>query len=844
MSASDRRTARDILDTDVRRRLRRKILLTRISLAVERLLPLLWPAATLFCLGLAATAAGLWSALPGWLHVTLLTLWGIACAVLLGRALILFQAPGRDEAVRRLEADGGLHRPLTAVDDRMALGTGDAAAAGLWEAHRRRMASMVDDLRAPAPHPDTARRDPYALRIAAVLLLVLGLAAGGTHLGDRIEAAMAPGFAPSDETPTVLEAWITPPAYTGRPPLFVSAMEDGEAKVIRTPVNSRFLARFHGAGTPEFRRGGDTRAFARASDLDSQFETVLTEGGPLRIEREGETLGAWTIEIVPDNRPEIEITQDIDTTIRGAMRIAYHASDDYGLTSVTAHVRRQDGEENELVLELPLPGRGQKSITDIVFRDLTAHRWAGLPVTFRLQARDEAGQTAASRTVEMTLPERQFRHPAARAAVELRRKLIMDAAANRSWVVRAIDALQINPGVYDGDLAAHLMLSLSRAELADSGAPAVIAENEELLWQTALRIEEGQLSVALKKLRDIQQALQEALANGAPEEEIQRLMDELQQAMDDYLNALQQQAMERMQKGEPVPETEQGEALEQRDLADILDKARELSRSGAREQARDMLSKLQEMLENLQMGRQSQSARGQQDSARMLDELGRMMEQQQQLMDETFKRQQRRQSPNSQLPSERSPFAPPPSRSGQPREGRSGAPSRQGEGAQPGDGDLATQQEQLRRRLGELMRRLGEGMGRIPDSLGEAEQSMRDAEGSLGQGARDDALQQQSEALNNLRSGAEAVMEDMANRGPNQGQNNEGAGQAGMDGEDTDPLGRSAAENWGDTSGDMVPDAGALQRSREILEELRKRSGQRHRSEGELQYLDRLLRQF
>ncbi|PJK31147.1 TIGR02302 family protein [Minwuia thermotolerans] len=843
MSPADRPTAHDILDADARRRLRRKRLLTRTSLILERLTPLLWAPAALLCVGLAATAAGLWSALPGYLHLALIGLWLLAVAGLGVRSLILFHPPSAAEVTRRLEGEGVSHRPLTAVGDRMALGGRDPAAAGLWEAHRRRMAERIDALTVPAPKPDTARRDPYALRFAAVLLLVLGVAASGQRFGDNLQAALEPGFAPAGTEPAVMEAWITPPAYTGHPPMFISAMAGAETRTLQVPVNSRLLARYHGSGLPEMRQGETVRAFEAVSERDAQFETELTSGGPLGIENDGEVLGRWMIEIIPDAPPAVEITKDIETSLRGAMRIGYHATDDYGLTSISAHIRRADGEGEELVLDLPLPGRGQRSIEDVVFRDLTAHRWAGLPVTFHLRARDQAGQTADSGVLEMTLPARQFSQPAARAVIEQRRKLIVDADAHREWVVRAISALQINPGVYDDDLAAHLMLSLARAELAESGAPGVLSDNEELLWRTALRIEEGQISVALKKLRDIQQKLQEALASGASEEEIQRLMDELQQAMDEYLQALQQQAMEQMQRGEELPEMQDGETMDQRDLADILDRARELSRSGARDQARDMLSQLQEMLENLQMGKRPQSAQGQQEGAQMLDELGRMMQRQQELMDETYKRQQRRNQPNSRLPTQRNPFTPPGRQGRQGQQGERGEP-RQGQGGQPGDGDLAQQQEALRRQLGELMRRLGEGMGRIPDELGQAEQSMRGAEGSLGQGDRDGALDRQDQALDQLRRGTESVLEDMANRGENEGQSDQGAGQAGIDGEDTDPLGRTPAESWGDTSGDMVPDKGALQRSREILDELRKRSGQRHRSENELDYLDRLLRQF
>ena len=59
-----------------------------------------------------------------------------------------------------------------------------------------------------------------------------------------------------------------------------------------------------------------------------------------------------------------------------------------------------------------------------------------------------------------------------------------------------------------------------------------------LLWELALRIEEGELSVAERELRRLQQELQEALANNAPDEEIERLMNELQEAMDQFMTAL------------------------------------------------------------------------------------------------------------------------------------------------------------------------------------------------------------------------------------------------------------------------------------------------------------------
>ena len=65
-------------------------------------------------------------------------------------------------------------------------------------------------------------------------------------------------------------------------------------------------------------------------------------------------------------------------------------------------------------------------------------------------------------------------------------------------------------------------------------------------------------------------------------------------------------------------------------------------------------------------------------------------------------------------------------------------------------------------------------------------------------------------------------------------------------GEDRDPLGRSDG-NYGDavdTGVDKVPLELERQRSREILDELRRRAGEQQRPKDELDYIDRLLRTY
>jgi hypothetical protein len=60
-----------------------------------------------------------------------------------------------------------------------------------------------------------------------------------------------------------------------------------------------------------------------------------------------------------------------------------------------------------------------------------------------------------------------------------------------------------------------------------------------------------------------------------------------------------------------------------------------------------------------------------------------------------------------------------------------------------------------------------------------------------------------------------------------------------------DPLGRPLDEQGSMAGGTVrIPDQSDLARAREILDELRRRSGEANRAQQELDYIDRLLRQF
>jgi hypothetical protein len=248
----------------------------------------------------------------------------------------------------------------------------------------------------------------------------------------------------------------------------------------------------------------------------------------------------------------------------------------------------------------------------------------------------------------------------------------------------------------------------------------------------------------------------------------------------------------------------------------------------------------------------AQMQQGQNPAGEMMQELQELSRRQQELLDQTFREAQGQQGQmpgegqmEGQMPGQM------PNRQGRQGQGQMGqgqmGQGQMGQGQMPGG---AEQQEALRRQLGELMRRFGEAMGDIPGPLGRAERAMRDAGEALGQGQPGMAVPPQTQALDELQQGLQAMAEQMAQQMMGQGQ----PGQSGPNGQQPgqqrsgtgrDPFGRQMPGfGWNDTDSVRIPEEAELQRAREILDELRRRSGEFARPRHELDYIERLLRQF
>ncbi len=174
------------------------------------------------------------------------------------------------------------------------------------------------------------------------------------------------------------------------------------------------------------------------------------------------------------------------------------------------------------------------------------------------------------------------------------------------------------------------------------------------------------------------------------------------------------------------------------------------------------------------------------------------------------------------------------------------------DGQQQGDGkSLADRQKDLQRKLDNMKK-----SGTLPGAgnpqgqegrkkLDDAGRAMSDAEKALRDGNLPEALDRQAEALDALRNGirnfGEAQAQDQQQQGTPQGQASSKDGPKGQ----RDPLGRETGQ-----SSQMGTDRSLLQgndvyrRAQDLLDEIRKRSGEQSRPQDERSYLKRLLDLF
>ena len=413
-----------------------------------------WPVWTILFLMLAPLLLGIHNDIP------LEIVWTLAVAGLIGFAVFTwrgwrrFRWPLRAEALARVDA-GLPGRPISALGDAQAVGAGDPASEAIWSAHLQRMQDRTKAARYVSPNLRLSQADPFGLRYIALLFLMVGLLFGSVTRIGTVAQASPVGSATVTAVGPTWEGWIEPPAYTGKPTLY---LPDLDAARIEVPEGSRFTVRFYGeigaltlSETVSGRRADE---LPPASDQHHVFEAL--QQGELRIDGSGGQ--AWDVALVTDGLPSVHLTGAAMSNAEGQMTLPFRATDDYGITSGSATVSidltqidRRHGLSIDpdpiapLVVDLPIPISGDRAEFDeALIENFSQSVMANLPVKVRLEVTDAKGQMGQTTETEMVLPGRRFFQPVARVIIEQRRDLLW-SAANTPRVAQLLRAISNRP---------------------------------------------------------------------------------------------------------------------------------------------------------------------------------------------------------------------------------------------------------------------------------------------------------------------------------------------------------------------------------------------------------------
>jgi hypothetical protein len=349
------------------RHLRFPVAATRLGMVAEQVVRAFWPFWTAVFLILAPLMMGWQDLLP------LEAFWGGAVVSVIAFIATLFwgvrqfRMPSRVAAIERVDA-ALPGRPIAAIADTQAIGSGDAASEAVWRAHMARMSERTKQAHVVEPDLRISDRDPYGLRFIALLFFVTALLFGSllrvSSVGDIVT-----GPAQSLATGPVWEGWIEPPAYTGKPSIYLN---DIPAGTLRVPEGSQVTLRLYGevgALTVAETISGRVGEVGSASDAQQQFE--IAQSGTLTIT--GGTETGWEVTAIEDEAPSVDLMGPIEADAMGELSQPFSAFDDYGVEFGTATIALDltaidrvhgliiDPDPIEpLVLDLPLPFNGSR----------------------------------------------------------------------------------------------------------------------------------------------------------------------------------------------------------------------------------------------------------------------------------------------------------------------------------------------------------------------------------------------------------------------------------------------------------------------------------------------------
>ncbi len=851
-----------------------------------------WPFIVLLSVFVGAALLGIFERTPARLGALATLIFFVGSVVALLRGVRRYQRPDLREAIGALDQQSDL-RPLVSLMDRPA--RPETTGVQLWRAHEQRLTDEARRLSVPGFSAIWEKIDPLRLRFILPLAVAALFALSWGNTYSRLSSALDPDYGSLFGGEDIrIEAWITPPEHTGRAPIFLKE----DQSEVRVPQGSVMTLRVQAPSTPKLRviaaDGRRTTKFALTPDNAFEATTAISSNSDISVRWWGERK-AWSILTSPDAPPA---AQFVELPVLGAgdrTEFSWTASDDYGVASLELAIKPEGSERDFDFVPVELGAISPREAEDESKIHLTRNRWAGARVESRLKATDGAGQVGYSEPHFFKLPEKLLLQPLAKAIQDVRVTVLRedapyteadyepDATQAGAYYLSATQRLSQAPqGVQRGaimleavtyeapryfrDILVYSGLTTARYALEASSTTDEAKATEPLLWSLALRAEYGSAADAYAALMAAKKALEDALRDGASEEEIARLVEAFKDAAQRYIAAKMAEAManglEAPPSNEDSAEGPSGSGLGGQGFSDMLDALEDLTETGATDQARQLLADITNMLENLQFqqgqgggsdgfpglpGEQGENENDEdlpeeeREMTETMRELSDLLREQRELNDETLAEQRgERGESGEQSFGENQPGDEGDFQTGD-AENPTGTDGEDGRSLAERQGDIADRIEELaENQLGSGEDGEGEGAGGLLDeeTLEAIERSQRRAGNALEEGNEGRAIRNQDQATRQLRELAEGLAEalDEARADRLGDQNQQGSGAA-------DPFGNSINGAVDDSNSVDIPDEAERQRAKDILDELRRRYDEAV-DEEEREYLRRLLDRF
>ena len=465
---------------------------------------------------LAYVVAGLFGFAGPWLLIGVVVI--SLAALVWGGAHI--RAPDAAEVDRRIEAASGLrHRPLAALAD--APVTGGAMGAQIWQIHKARALRAVSGARAGWPAPFAAARDPFSLRALLLLLLATGLVVNGADVPARLGAAFAVPAWPF--AGPAVNAWITPPAYTGLAPVLLGP--GGEVHVL----SGSSLSVIVDGSNDAIRLGGKALSETRLEGESRRADAVITASGVLSIGPWWHRLARWRIVAVPPSAPVITLGP-VQVSQNG-LGLSWRAADDYGLSALAASLRPL-GYPEALPEGAALPAATGSGGAILETLDSP---YGGIAVGVKLRATNLAGLSTITPPQTVTLPQPRLTDQTAIVLSIIRQNLALTPEQSPAISRQMMQVAAAPPSAISYAADAQLAGLAAALRIQAASVPDSVARLLVLIRQ----IEAGPDFEPAQALAKANQDLLQALARGAPDSaKLQQLLQRVQQALAQHLAAL------------------------------------------------------------------------------------------------------------------------------------------------------------------------------------------------------------------------------------------------------------------------------------------------------------------